>query len=404
MVATKRKKAGVSKDFFKFVQEISTEKKLSQEKVMNILRDSFLLSYQKEYGLHANLDVDINTEKQEVIIIHKRKVAEKSSSSDGQIALAEAQKQKTDAKLGDVIEERYNPLETSRSLATNIRHVLLQSLRNLESELIFSEFKDKRGELINGYFLRWRDREVVYVDIGRTEGVLPRREQIPGERFRPGDRVKTIIKSVELRREKTREPGPFILLSRSSPEFVKKLFEIEIPEIYEGTVEIVNIVRQAGQRTKLLVRSTRQDIDPVGACVGVKGVRIQSIVRELGNERIDIVNLAQSPQELIANAISPAEVIEVRIDTATQEAFVVVSDNSYSVAIGNAGHNVRLACQLTAYNIIVKSQAQFNEEMSSPEAKARREAIFQNEQDDKQEADSDSTPLSALDGNHSAHR
>ena len=397
MAKSKKKQGPDAKAFFDFIQEISVEKKLEQAKVMSLLKDSFLSSYQRKYGLHADLEVILNPEKHEVAVIHKRAVAQKSSQSDGQIALTEARKTKPEAQLGDIIEERHNPLDFSRAMANNTRHFLMQRLRDLEREIIYSEFREKEGELINGYFLRWRDREVVYVDIGRTEGVLPRREQIPGERFRSGDRVKALIKSVELRKERSREPGPFILLSRASPDFVRKLFEVEIPEIYDGAVEIINIVRQAGYRTKLLVRSSRQDVDPVGACVGVKGVRIQSIVRELGNERIDIVNFAQGTQELLANALSPAEVLEVRLDATAKEAFMVVSDSSYSVAIGNVGHNVRLACQLTGYNILVKSQTQFNEEMASPEARERMEALFKSEEKQKEEGEA-LTSLSEIPG------
>ena len=271
MAKGKKKNSPDTKAFFDFIQEISEEKKLDRDKVLSLLKDSFLSSYQRKYGLHADLKVILDPESREVAVVHRRKVAQKSSQSDGQISLEEARKLKPEVQLGEVIEERHNPLNFSRALANNTRHFLLQRLRDLEREIIYNEFRNKEGELINGYFLRWRDREVVYVDIGRTEGVLPRREQIPGERFRSGDRVKALIKSVELRRERAREPGPFILLSRASPDFVRKLFEVEIPEIYDGAVEVINIVRQAGYRTKLLVRSSRQDIDPVGACVGVKG-------------------------------------------------------------------------------------------------------------------------------------
>ncbi len=398
MAKLKKKSDPDIKAFFTFIEDLSTERKLSREKIIELIRGSFLTSYQKKYGIHADLKVLINPEAEEIAVLHRRMVAEKSSSSDGQIGIEEARTIRPDVQIGDFIEERYDPLGFSRVVATNIRQTLMQRLREMEREIIYDNFKDKEGELINGYFLRWRDREVVYVDIGRTEGVLPRREQIPGERFRPGDRVKALIKTVELRRERTREPGPFILLSRASPAFVRKLFEMEIPEIYDGVVEIIHVVRQAGYRTKLLVRSTRQDVDPVGACVGIKGVRIQSIVRELGNERVDIVNVAQETQELIANSLSPAEVLEIRVDSSAKEAFVVVSDNSYSVAIGNTGHNVRLACQLTDYNIVVKSQTQFSEEMSSPEAKERLEALFSNQDTTTSEAGDEATPLSDLPG------
>ncbi len=397
MAKTKKSKAKGPdlKAFFDFVQDISTEKNLSREKVLEIIKSSFLSSYQKKYGLQADLKVIVNPDAYEIAVIRRLTVAETVTNPDAQLNLEDACKIKADAQLGDVLEEQDNPFEFSRVLATNIRQILMQRLHELEREIIYNEFKSKEGELINGYFLRWRDRELVYVDMGRTEGILPRREQIPGERFRAGDRVKALIKSVELKREKSREPGPFIILSRASPDFVRKLFEMEIPEIYGGVVEIISIVRQASYRTKLLVRSFRQDVDPVGACVGIKGIRIQSIVRELGNERIDIVNFSQEPQELIANALSPAEVVEVRVDVEAKEAFVVVSDQSYSVAIGNTGHNIRLACQLTGYNIVVKSQTQFNEEMASPDAKERLEVLFRSP---AQEEAEENTPLTEVPG------
>jgi N utilization substance protein A len=273
--------------------------------------------------------------------------------------------------------------------------VLLQRLKELEKEIIYNEFIKKEGDIINGYFLRWRDRDIMYVDLGRAEGILPRREQIPGERFRNGDRVKALVKSVELKRERSREPGPFITLSRAAPEFVRKLFEMEIPEIYEGIVEILGIVRQAGYRTKLLVRSHRSDVDPVGACVGIKGVRIQSIVRELGNERIDIISFSEQPAELIANALSPARVSEVRAEPRNKEALVIVPDDQYSLAIGVNGHNVRLASQLTEYKLLIKTITQFGEEMTSPEAREELEKIFAAPEP---EVELDYTPVSELPG------
>ncbi len=379
MARVRKKKSADVKAFFEFLQELALEKQLSIEKLLEVVKASFLIPFQKKYGLGVDLKVVLDSSKKEVEIIHRRLVAEKVLPGENKISFEEAIKKNPEIKIGEIFEESYDPFEFSRVHATNIRQVLIQKLGDLEREVIYAEYKDKVGDLINGYFLRWRDREIVYVDLGRTEGILPRREQIPGERFRSGDRVKALIKSIELKRERSRETGPFIILSRAAPEFVRKLFEMEIPEIYDGVVEVVRIVRQAGYRTKLMVKSTKQDVDPVGACVGIKGVRIQAIVRELGNERIDIVNYTQEPQALIANALSPADVVEVRVDVTSKEAFVVVTDNSYSVAIGNTGHNVRLACQLTGYNIVVKSQTQFNKDMSSPEAKERLEAIFRNQ-------------------------
>lgn len=383
--------------FFDYINDISTEKGLSREEVTEVVRSSLLTAYQKKYGQDADLEVILDRDEPRIEVIYRRHVVETPLVPDRELSEEVARKEKPDAKIGDILEIRENPFEFSRIGATNVRQILLQRLKELEREIIYNEFKKKEFDLINGFFLRWRDRDMMYVDLGRAEGVLPRREQIPGERFRTGDRVKAIIKSVELKREKSREPGPFITLSRASPEFVRKLFDMEIPEIYDGVVEIAGIARQPGYRTKILVRSNRQDVDPVGACVGIKGVRIQSIVRELGNERIDIVNFAQEPEELIANALSPARVLEVRADPRNREALVVVPDDSYSLAIGNNGANVRLASQLTEYRLLVKSQTQFSEEMSSPEARAQLEALFSPAPVGEDEED-DYTPLSELPG------
>lgn len=397
-----KKKAGGGPDlraFFDYINDISTEKGLSREEVLEVIRSSLITAYQKKYGQETELEVILDKDKPEIAVLVRRKVVENVEDPALHVSLPEARETNPEIQLGETLELKELPFDFSRIGATNVRQVLLQRLKELEREIIYNEFKDKENDLINGYFLRWRDRDVMYVDLGRVEGILPRREQIPGERFRSGDRVKAIIKSVELRREKSREPGPFVTLSRASGEFVKKLFELEIPEIYDGIVEILGIARYAGYRTKILVRSNRFDVDPVGACVGIKGVRIQSIVRELGNERIDIVNFSEQPAELIANALSPARVSEVRVEPKTQEALVIVPDDSYSLAIGVNGQNVRLASQLSGYRLMVKSTTQFSEEMSSPEAREQLEAIFNPPvPETPEEPEEDYTRLSELPG------
>lgn len=364
------------KAFFDYIEAISTEKGLGRDEVTEVMRGSLITAYQKKYGPTALLEVILDKDKPEISVIYKREVVEKVEDPELEIAQSEVKEAGEEKEVGEFYEIKEYPFDFSRIGATNVRQILLQRLKELERELIYNEFKGKEGELINGYFLRWRDRDMMYVDLGKAEGILSRRDQIPNEKFRPGSRVKAMIKNVELRREKSREPGPFITLSRSSGQFVKKLFEMEIPEIFDGIVEIMDIARNAGYRTKILVRSTRADVDPVGACVGIKGVRIQSIVRELGNERIDIVNFSEDSGELIANALSPARIADVRFDSRSQEALVIVPDDSYSLAIGTNGMNVRLASQLTRYKLLVKSQSQFNLDMTSPETRNQLEEIF----------------------------
>jgi len=383
------------KAFFEYLNDISVDKGLNKDEVMEVVKGSLVTAYQKRFGPEVQLEVVLDREKPEVSVTVIRRVADPVVDPALEVSLTEARQIKSDAALGDVVELKEYPMEFSRVGAANVRQVLLQRLKELEKEIIYNEFIKKEGEIINGYFLRWRDRDIMYVDLGRAEGILPRREQIPGERFRTGDRVKALVKSIELKRERSREPGPFITLSRAAPEFVRKLFELEIPEIYDGIVEILGIVRQAGYRTKLLVRSHRADVDPVGACVGIKGVRIQSIVRELGNERIDIINYSDQPAELIANALSPARVSEVRAEPRNREALVIVPDDQYSLAIGINGHNVRLASQLTDYKLLIKTITQFGEEMTSPEARAELERIFAAPEI---EPELDYTPVSELPG------
>lgn len=378
--STKSKKEGPDlRAFFDYIQDISTEKGLGRDEVLEVVKSSLMTSYHKKYGMEAEVEIILDRETPEVAGIVRYRVVENVENEDQELTLDGAKEIDPEAQIGGTVEIRDNPFDFSRIGATNVRQILLQRLKELEREIIYNEFKAREDDLVNGSFLRWRDRDLMYVDLGKAEGILPRREQIPNEKFRPGDRIKAVIKSVELRRERSREPGPFITLSRASGNFVKKLFEMEIPEIYDGVVEILAISRNAGYRTKLLVRSNRNDVDPVGACVGIKGVRIQSIVRELGNERIDIVNFSDDAGELIANALSPAKVTEVRVKNDLKEALVVVPDDSYSLAIGNNGQNVKLASQLTGYRLIVKSQTQFNDEISTPEARERLEAIFSSE-------------------------
>jgi N utilization substance protein A len=389
------------KAFFDYLQDISTEKGLGKDEVVEVVRGSLITAYQKKYGQEADLEVIMDKEKLDIAVICRFQVVENVNDPVREISLEDAKKIQADIQLGQYIEQKENPFDFSRIGATNVRQILMQRLKELEREIIYNEFKTREGDLVNGHFLRWRDRDLMYIDLGKVEGLLPKKEQVPGEKFRTGDRVKAVIKSVELKREKSREPGPFIILSRASGTFVQRLFEMEIPEIYDGVVEILGIARAAGYRTKILVKSNRSDVDPVGACVGIKGVRIQSIVRELGNERIDIVSYSEQDSELIANALSPAKVSEVKVERSAREALVIVPDDSYSLAIGNNGQNVKLASQLTGYRLFVKSNTMFGEEMSSPEVRAQLEKIFRApEEVEKAETEEelDYTPLSELPG------
>ena len=384
------------KAFCLFLEEICRQKSLKMEEIEESVKYSLITAYEKKYGLDIKVRIILNALERQLEIHRFYKVVTEVENKDLEKSLEQAREINPDVKIGEEVETIENPFEISRMSAANIRQNFMQKLRELERNIIYNEFKAKEGQLINGYFLRWRDKDTMYIDLGKKEAILPRREQIPGERFRATDRVKALIKSVELRNENTNDPGPFIIVSRSSPDFVKALFELEIPEIYEGLVEIVDIARVAGYRSKILVSAVRDNIDPVGACVGIRGVRIQSIIRDLGSERIDIINQKHPIATIIANALSPAKVLETKVSTSKKEALIIVDDATYSSAIGLNGQNVRLASQLTGYQLLVKSYSLFNSEVASPESRAHLEQIF-TDVPQKEDTQDDSIPLIELD-------
>ena len=279
----------------------------------------------------------------------------------------------------------------------------------MERELLYKEYKAKEGDLTHGFFQRWRGRDVMSIDLGKVEAVMPRKEQNTKEKYKPGDRLKAIIAKVELRGDRYREPGPTITLSRASADFVKKLFEMEIPEIYDGLIEIVSIARVPAQRTKLILKATRSDIDPIGACVGPKGVRIQSIIRELGKERIDLIPFSNDPVELISSSLTPSTVIAVRIDYSLKEATAVVPDEDWKKARQGGFTNVKLASQVTGYRIELVEESEYKEKGNSVDARERLEQLFkapkedknkqtENEEDVVYEEESSGTPLNEIPG------
>jgi N utilization substance protein A len=273
--------------------------------------------------------------------------------------------------VGDELLIEINPKEFDRVSVQSAKQKARQSLREIQKDTLYSEFKDKVGEMIIGYYQRERNGNI-YVDLGKTEGILPKKYQSPREIYHPNDRIKALIYEV------VKTPtGLQIVLSRNHSEFVKKIFELEVPEIYDKTIEIMKIVREPGYRTKIAVRSTREDVDPVGACVGLKGVRIQAVVRELEGEKIDILRYSLDSRGFIKNALSPAEVNQIIIlDESKKLALAIVPDASFSLAIGKQGLNVRLANRLTDWNIDVKTESMFAEMDISAEAKRAVSALF----------------------------
>jgi transcription termination/antitermination protein NusA len=366
-------------NLFEAVQQFCSERGLSKDLVLEIIKESLVSAYKKKMNLDSIEDLEIHVdfgEKNEVILIVPKVVVSEKTANPLEILLKDAQLLNPEASIGQTVLTHEKPIELSRIVSNQARQMVFQRLKEIERDQLFQEYKSKEGELTHGYFQRWIDKDVMSIDLGKVEGIMPKKEQNPGEKYKHGDRLKAIISRVEIRKDRYKDNGLAIILSRASGDFVKKLFEMEIPEIYDGVVSIIDIARLPSIRTKIVVQANRGDIDPVGACVGMKGVRIQSIVRELGNERIDIIQYSEEPVEYIKNLISPAKPLEVKVDYQNREALIVVPDESLSLAIGTSGSNVKLAVQLCRYKIDIKSQSQYNEELTSPEARERLEKLF----------------------------
>lgn len=338
------------------IRALVSEKGISEDLVVRTIEEFLLAAYKKTYGTTENAVVKFDEENGEVAIYAQKEIVEDVYNPVNEIELDEAKKLNTEAEVGDELLIEIDPKEFDRVAVQSAKQKARQTLREIQKDTLYSEFKGKEGEMIIGYYQRERNG-TIFVDLGKTEGLLPRRYQSPREAYRPNDRIKAMIYEVN----KTAS-GLQIILTRTHSEFVRKIFELEVPEIYDKTVEIFKIVREPGYRTKIAVYSNRQDVDPVGACVGLKGVRIQAVVRELEGEKIDILKFETDPRDLIKNALSPANVKQVLIlDEAKKHALAIVDEDQLSLAIGKQGLNVRLANRLVDWNIDVKTEAQFEE-------------------------------------------
>lgn len=347
------------------------ERGISEDLVQKTIEETLLAAYKRKFGTSDNAVVRFAEDLSDVTIYARKKIVEDVYDPVSEIALEDALAYNEECEVGDELLLEVNRDEFDRVAVQSAKQKYRQTSREIHKDTLFSEFKDKVGEMIIGYYQRERNGNI-FVDLGRTEGILPKRYQSPREVYRQGDRIKALIYEVN------KNPnGLQIVLSRTHTEFVKRIFELEVPEIYDKTVEIFKIVREPGYRTKIAVYSNREDVDPVGACVGLRGVRIQGIVRELEGEKIDILKYDGDPREFIRNALSPAEVSHVAIlDEEKRQALAVVPENQLSLAIGKQGLNVRLANRLADWSIDVKTQEQFAEMDISAASKRAVSALF----------------------------
>lgn len=367
------------------IKGLAKIKKVDEEVIFDALDMVLLTAYKRESGSNAKASVSLNRETGDYHIYEEKIVVDEvnpeSEESVNQISLADAKKIDRSYEVGDMLQIDVTPKDFGRVAAQAAKQVMIQKLREAERGSIYEEFSGREGDVVTGT-VKWSESRTIFVDLGRVEGILPYQEQIEGEVFHPNDKIKCYVYEV---RKTTK--GPEIILSRSHPGLLKRLFELEVPEIYSGTVEIKNVVREAGSRSKIAVYAMDPNVDPVGACVGPKGQRVQNIVNELHDEKIDIVRWDEDPAIFIANALSPAKVISVSVWEEEKSSYVIVPDYQMSLAIGKAGQNARLAAKLTNWKIDIKSESQANEEgFGSEEESADEDILGDIISDDAEEA------------------
>lgn len=332
-------------DIVEAVTQIAKERNINREALGEILKSVFLSMIKRKYDTTDNFDVFVNMDKGEVEIYQVKNIVEKVVDPVTEINLEKAKEVEPDLELGDEFVEIIDPSSFGRRLITSAKQTLNQKIREEEKEVLFSEFKDRIGEIVVGD-VRQINRDEILISVDHMEVILSRSEQIHNERYRRGDTIRAVIKEVSQSNR-----GPEVIVSRTDPQFLVRLFEIEVPEIYDGVIEIKRVARLPGYRAKVAVSSNDKRIDAVGACVGLKGVRIQAIVKELNNEKIDVINWSSEPEIFISRALSPAKPMRVIIEEETMKATAIIPDDQISLAIGKGGQNRQLASMLTSYEI-----------------------------------------------------
>ena len=367
-------KAIDNKELILALEELEKEKGIKKEYVLESIETALVTAYKRNFDALENVRVDIDHNTGATHIYSIKDVVEHANDEVTEISLEEAHKINRELKLDDTVEVEIVPKDFGRIAAQTAKQVIVQKLREVERDLMFDEYTNKKGEIVSG-IIQKADKNIVIVDLGNIEGIMLAKDQVQTERYRVNDKIKAYIVNVE----RGLKGAPQVMISRSHPDFVRKLLEFEIPEIYEGVIEIKNVSRDAGSRSKVAVYSPDPNIDPVGSCVGAKGVRIQNVINELNGEKIDVIEWDEDPSVYIASALLPAQILAVDIKEEDKFAEVIVPDDQLALAIGKAGQNARLAAKLTNWKIDIKSESQFREILQAKQNEEESEETVTNE-------------------------
>ncbi|MEL3960560.1 transcription termination factor NusA [Lysinibacillus endophyticus] len=363
----------MSSDLLDALTALEQQKGISREVLVEAIEAALVTAYKRNFNQAQNVRVDLNLENGSMIVYSRKDVVEEVEDDRLQISVEDAKEINPAYEVGDVLEQEVTPRNFGRIAAQTAKQVVTQRVREAERGLIFEEFVDRTDDIVNGIIER-QDSRNIYISLGKVEAALPVNEQIQGEVYKPQSRIRVYITKVE---RTTR--GPQVIVSRTHPGLLRRLFEMEVPEIYEGIVEIKSIAREAGDRSKISVYAHNEEVDAVGACVGAKGARVQTIVNELNGEKIDIVEWSEDPVVFVANALSPSKVLDVQVNEEEKSTTVVVPDYQLSLAIGKRGQNARLAAKLTGWKIDIKSETDARELGIYPSESSR---LIQAQEDD----------------------
>ena len=349
-------KAIDNKELILALEELEKENGIKKEYVLESIETALVTAYKRNFDALENVRVDIEHQTGATHVYAIKEVMERANDDALEISLEDAHKINKDLKVGDSVEVEIVPKDFGRIAAQTAKQVIIQKLREVERDIVFNEYSERKGEIVSG-IIQKADKNIVVMDLGKLEGIMLSKEKMPTETYRVNDKIKAYVVDVE----RGAKGAPQVMVSRSHPDFVRKLLEFEIPEIYEGLIEIKSVSRDPGYRSKVAVYSPDPNIDPVGSCVGAKGVRIQNVINELHGEKIDVIEWDEDPSIFIASALLPAQILAVDIKEEEKFAEVIVPDDQLSLAIGKSGQNARLAAKLTNWKIDIKSESQFRQ-------------------------------------------